>query len=92
MPEEQTQTDRDPETSKQIEKAIERELTRLVASEGHDPDLVLGRALAVIFTLITIRHGGNIAAAVARNAADQCRGYPSFSETPLASMQPMGRA
>lgn len=83
---------KDPAITMQIDRAVERELTRLVVMDGHDPDLVLGRALAVIFALITTRHGGNVAAAVARSAGDQCRGYPGFGETPLAQMQPMGRA
>ena len=92
MTENQNNHDRDPQTTRQIDRAIERELTRLVAMDGHEADLVLGRALAVIFALVTTRHGGDVAAAVARDAADRCRGYPAFSETPLAAMQPMGRA
>lgn len=76
----------------QIANAIERELTRLVVMENCDPDLVLGQALALVFGLVASRHGGDVAAAVARSAADQCKGYPAFSDNPLAAMQPMGRA
>lgn len=76
----------------QIGDAVERELTRLVIMDGHDPDLVLGQALARIFAIVTTRHGGDIAAAVARSAAQKCQGLPAYADVPLASMQPVGRA
>ena len=88
-----TKTKLDDENSiSQIGDAVERELTRLVIMEGHDPDLVLGQALARIFAIVTTRHGGDVAAAVAQSAAQKCQGMPSHTDVPLASMQPMGRA
>ena len=76
----------------EISEAIERELTRLVVMDHHHPDLVLGMALAKVMTLVSMRHGGDIAAAVARSAAQKCQGLPAYADAPLASMQPVGRA
>ena len=88
-----TKTKPDDENSiSQIGDAVERELTRLVIMDGHDADLVLGQALARIFAIVTTRHGGDIAAEVARSAAQKCQGLPAYADVPLASMQPVGRA
>ena len=76
----------------EIAIAIERELTRLVVMDHHHPDLVLGMALAKVITLVSIRHGGDVAAAAAQSAASKCQGLPSYTDMPLAGMQPMGRA
>jgi len=84
--------DHDKQIAEQIGTAIERELIRLVVVDGHCPDMVLGRALALVFGLVTTRHGGAVAVEVARKAAAQCRGWPAQTENPLSAMQPMGRA
>ena len=76
----------------EISEAIERELTRLVVMDHHHPDLVLGMALAKVMTLVSMRHGGDMAAAAARSAASKCQGLPAYADVPLAAMQPMGRA
>ena len=76
----------------EIAIAIERELTRLVVMDGHNPDLVLATALAKVITLVTIRHGGDIAAEAAQSVASKCKGLPSHTDMPLVSMAPMGHA
>lgn len=88
--EQMTHSDRE-NAETEIAAAVERELLRLVARDGHPPDLVLAVALARVLTVIADRHGGDVAAEAVRRAAERCTGLPSRAACPLAAMPAAGR-
>jgi hypothetical protein len=82
----------DKEAADRVTATFERTLTHLVQIEGVEVDHALATAHAYILGLITARHGGELAAACARQAADRIEGLPAWRDSTLARAQPQGRA
>ncbi len=85
-------TDEQSRQADQVSRAIVEQMEVLVKVHGIDPALVLAATHGTVMTEMAVACGGDVAAEMARNAADRVEGLPPLAACELARMPAQGRA